>query len=85
MEKDPEKPNQEFGKYVYDKLDPVLVEAVFGVHAEEGKQHNVQEEELRGEDEPIPSNPKVDWTVLVDQLRLLQVKDEFCKRIIKRT
>ena len=30
LEKDPEKPDQEFGKYVFDKLDPVLVEAVFG-------------------------------------------------------
>ena len=30
LEKNPEKPDQEFGKYVFDKLDPVLVEAVFG-------------------------------------------------------
>ena len=85
LEKDHEKPDQEFGKYVFDKLDPVLVEAVFGVYQEDSKQYTTQEGELKREEEPIPSDPKVDWTVSIDQLRLLQVKDELCKRIIKKT
>ena len=84
LEKDPEKPDQEFGKYVFDKLDPVLVEAVFGVSQEDSEQCTVQERELKRKEEPIPSDPKIDWTVSIDQLRLLQVKDEFCKRIIKK-
>ena len=85
LEKDPEKLDQEFGKYIFDKLDPVLVEAVFGVYQEDSKQYTVQEGELkRKEEEPIPSDPKIDWTVSIDQLRLLQVKDKFCKRIIKK-
>ena len=83
LEKDPEKLDQEFGKYIFDKLDPVLVEAVFGVYQEDSKQHTAQEGEWKKEEEPIPPDPKVDWTVSIDQLRLLQVKDEFCKRIIK--
>ena len=61
------------------------MEAVFGIDQEEGKEHIVQKEEMGEGDKPIPSDPKVDWTVSNDQLRLLPVKDEFCKRIIKRT
>ena len=66
LEKDPEKPDQEFGKYIFDKLDPVLVEAVFGVYQEDSKQYTAQEGELKREEEPIPSDPKVDLTVSID-------------------
>ena len=85
IEKDPEKPDQEFGKYVFDKLDPVLVEVVFEIDQKLKQKNDIQIEKLKKKEGPIPSDIKVDWTVSVDQLRLLQVKDEFCKRIIKRT
>ena len=58
---------------------------MFGVYPEDSKQYTAQEGGLnREEEEPIPSDPKFDWTVSIDQLRLLQVKDAFCKRIIKK-
>ena len=85
IEKEPEKPDQEFGKYVFDKLNPVLVEVVFEVEQTQKEDENVQKEKQKEEEEPIPTDTKVDWTVSTDQLRLLQVKDDFCKRIIKRT
>ena len=85
LEKEPEKPDQEFGKYVFDKLDPVLVEVFFGIDQEENQADGIQGKDLGEEDEPIHLDLKVDWMVSIDQLRLLQVKDDFCKRIIKRT
>ena len=51
LEKEPEKPDQEFGKYVFDKLNPVLIDAVFGIDQEENKENSNQGKDLRKEDE----------------------------------
>ena len=81
IEKEPEKPDQEFGKYVFDKLDPILVEAVFNINS---VSENLPTKLDLKPDTPIPTDSKVEWPVTLDQLRLLQVKDDFCKKVIQR-
>ena len=81
IEKDPEKPDQEFGKYVFDKLDPILVEAVFKINT---VSENLPTKLDLDKDTPIPTDSKVEWPVTLDQLRLLQIKDDFCKKVIQR-
>ena len=78
--KQPEKPDQEFGRYVFDKLDPVLIEAVFGINKQSS-----QKKDDQSQMEPIQQDPQIPWSVTIDQLRILQVKDSFCKKIIQRT
>ena len=35
--------------------------------------------------EPIDDGNTLNWDVKLDQLRLLQVKEKFCKTVIRRT
>ena len=68
IEKEPELPDQEFGKYVFEKLDPVLVQTVFGVDAET-EETEPQIEEKSVSTQPIPQDQEVKWPVTLDQLR----------------
>ena len=76
IQKDPEKPDQEFGEYEFEKLDPILVNAIF----------NVTNVPIKAdpEQDPISTDDKLSWAITEDQLRKLQLKDTFCKTIIKR-
>ncbi|MCG8623453.1 MAG: retroviral-like aspartic protease family protein, partial [Proteobacteria bacterium] len=80
IEKEPELPDQEFGKYVFEKLDPVLVEAVFSSESDT-KETDISTKDMS---EPIPKDLSVEWPITLDQLRKLQIKDPFCKKTIKR-
>ncbi|MCG8622081.1 MAG: DDE-type integrase/transposase/recombinase, partial [Proteobacteria bacterium] len=80
IEKEPELPDQEFGKYVFEKLDPVLVEAVFSSKSDT-REPDISKKDMS---EPIPKDLSVEWPLTLDQLRKLQIKDSFCKKTIKR-
>ena len=76
IEKEPEKEDQEFGEYIFEKLDPILVNAVLAPTIVPPKSVK---------DEPIQDGNDLKWDVKADQLRVLQVKDKFCKNVIRRT
>ena len=54
-------------------MDPILVEAVFGVMGEKATTLDNGENSK----EPIPEEPEIKWPVTIDQLSLLQIKDPF--------
>ena len=76
IEKEPERDDQEFGEYVFGKLDPILVDAVLAPTMTTTKPDK---------SEPIKDGNTLNWDVKSDQLRLLQVKDKFCKTVIRWT
>ena len=80
IEKEPEKPDQEFGRFIFEKIDPILVETVM---LEQDLSKPQKQEEDKKVD-PIIGTETIKWPITMDQLRLLQIKDDFCKKTIQR-
>ena len=80
IEKEPEKPDQEFGRFIFEKLDPILVETV----TLEGDLLKSQKQEEEKKVDPIIGKETIRWPITIDQLRLLQIKDDFCKKTVQR-
>ena len=80
IEKEPEKPDQEFGRFIFEKIDPILVETV----TLEEDLSSPQKQDDKEKVDPIIGKQTIKWPITMDQLRLLQVKDDFCKKTIQR-
>ena len=80
IEKEPEKPDQEFGRFIFEKIDPILVET--GTLEQDLSKPQKQEENKKVD--PIIGTETIKWPITMDQLRLLQIKDDFCKKTIQR-
>ena len=76
MRKNQKRRTNNLGSTYLKKLDPILVNAVLAPTIVPSK---------IVKNEPIQDGDDLKWDVKADQLRLLQVKDKFCKTVIRRT
>ena len=64
IENEREKPDQEFGRFIFEKIDPILVETV----TLEADLSRPQKQETENKIDPIIGKETIQWPITMDQL-----------------